>query len=224
MNLNFDLKPNPYYLGLIILALVLIYLISTSPVKEGWYEWVSDFWNKTNLTGFDEYSHGREHGAPYQNNCLTCTPFGFDSPAFHYFQNYERDFKKQYKDCTKYQCSTPKQNELTAAPVKDHANRSAKTDAHSISTSYYHDPAAYCKRHPDHYPCPNFWIKNSELVGAKRAATKPSMMIPSMKKGIEPQARTYCKNGNVNELAECDVNDNQRMLILYPDTEDHGLC
>lgn len=205
-----------HYIVVICIMLFLMYLIHTTTV-EGWHEWVTDLWEKVKIVGF---SPARTE-APYYHQALTTRPYGGNNPMYKYFQNYERDMGKKYAHCTRYGCSTKKFNGMTVKPHEEIGStlKSGPTEAQSISIDYYHDPIGYCSRNPHNYPCPNHWIKDSKLIGSAS-----SMRIPKMKDSVKPQVVTYCGKGNKHELSACGVNDNERMLLVYPGKEDQGKC
>lgn len=210
------------YIVLIGIALVLIYLINTTTV-EGWHDWVSNLWDTTTLSGMTP----QDAMANYSNRCLTCTPYGYNHLPYIYFKDFEKNMPRKYRSCNNYRCRTQKQNGETAKGYLHPKTRTWwKTPAHSISLEYYNDPQGYCLKNPTHYPCPNHWVKNSELAGSKRFSSYATEDFnwPAMKNRVLPQAQTYCKGKNDNELALCDVNDNKKMLMVYPDMEDHGAC
>ena len=207
--------------GLVVVAATLVYLIQTSQT-EGWYGWVTNLWSKGGLTGWSPM----RPQAGYQHNCLTSTPYGFKHPGYLYFKNLERDFKKQYSHCDNYGC-------YGNAEVKQHTAQTSlkpmKSLAHSVELEYYEDQTGYCKRHPDRYPCPNYWIYQHPATRPLAIAKRPhrpteNYYFPPMKEGVEPQAVTHCNNKDSHTLSKCQVNDNDRMLLVYPDMEDHATC
>lgn len=212
-----------HHIGIAIAVAIIIsaVLYFATPTNEGW-EWVSAFWNRVTLHGKSETETvtGLKSHAAYKTQCMTQKPCGGPSAMYRYFKAFESEMPKKYKHCSRMECSTKKFNGLTAKPHEQNSRLSQSfTKAHSISVDYYHDPVGYCSQHPDRYPCPNFWMKDGQVL------TCPvSLKIPKMKDHILPQATTFCHTGNLHELSRCDVNDNDRALILYPGKEDKSLC
>lgn len=230
------LKKNYCCYGLIVVAAILIYLIETSKdVEEGMtssdsWNWLRNLFRKATLSGRPD-DQPLSHPASYPNRHMTCKPFGYQHLPYYYFKHFGKNFPEKYRSCDKYRCQTKRFNGYNAKPDPEWKDVDGlyptKTDAKGeIAPDYYHDPYSYCKKNPGAYPCPNFWVKDSELVGAERLAKHPTenMRIPKLKKGVHPQVKTYCKNNNYNESSGCAVNDNSAFMPIYPGTEDHALC
>lgn len=190
------------------------------------FEWVTNLWSKKIPETVDA-------GAPYNNMCLTKNHSGWNSPAYDWWRDRDSTIKAEYAHCrprwpgsTQYVCDVRNQPKTSAdlPPVKPHTEgrRLSSTLAHSIATEYYHNPVKYCEANPGRYPCPNSWV--DDAGNARRSAGRPTenMRIPALKDELEPQVRTT--EEGLHTLAASAVNDNSRMLIVYPGREDRALC
>lgn len=181
-------------------------------------EWVTDYWNDTGTAG-----------AP--DSVLKSVPKDFENISLNCKLNNERRMCKYWKNMEKNLPKTIPTKQTfnpTGFTEPSLAKNAAATKSHSISLEYYHDPVGYCSKYPDRYPCPNYWIEDSKIAAknGKRSAHFPTenMIIPKMKNTIEPQVETICNKGGHNELANCSINDNERLLTVFPDMEDRALC
>jgi len=214
---------------LLLIALFLIYLIHREE-SEGWTNWISNLLGLTKLranSAIPEPTYGK-----YNHNCMTCKPYGYQHLPYYYFKEFGKNFPNKYRSCNNYRCKTKKLNGYTAKGNAEWRNVDGiypvRTDVKSqVDEKYYNDPHGYCQRNPDKYPCPNFWVKNSELAGAQRIAKHPTqcMFVPGLKKGVKPQVKTPCNlKSNKLQLSNCNVNDTDAKLIVLPGTADHALC
>lgn|SRR3989338_371564 len=207
----------------LIIFIVVMILMALYSREHFNFEWLSELWQKVNLFG----NSPAAVGAPYQNMCLTCKPFGFHDPKFYYWYNRESNLPKEVSTCNMYQCRTPQLNGWNALGTQDYTSYSPrKTDVHSISVDYYHDPVSYCAVHPNRYPCPNYWVSRKWSGKAKRYGDFPTedLRLPKMKDHVLPQVKTPCRKCCRHELSGCAVNDNERTLIVGIQKEDHATC
>ena len=105
-------------------------------------------------------------------------------------------------------------NGYTAKPLINN-NLSTFKNEDYIDSKYYKNPELYCSINKNKYPCPNFWIKTEEIENQRE----------TVKNNKSPKiVKTYCKKNNQHELELCDVNDNQRTLLIRTGLEDQGKC
>ena len=149
------------------------------------------------------------HG--YENACLTTKSYGF--PGMQNMYNYWKDQPKHW--------AVEYSNERIRGDINKVKSSESKTkgipapsDTHSIALEYYHDPIAYCKKYPDRYPCPNYWIAREAKAGFKgnKNFVSDDMFVPGL------------LEGNFGHVKDKDINDNYHSRIVEPGREDHGLC
>ena len=219
--------------GLAVVAVILIYLINNSDQTEGWTNWLGRLFGYGQ--GVQSYSP-MDPKASYPNNCMTCKPYGFKHLPYYYFKKFGKNFPAKYRSCNKTGCSTTRHNGYNAKANPEWRDVSgiypSKTPTKGeVDLDYYHNPYAYCMKNPDSYPCPNYWAKKSDLLAdpnakSRRLAKRPTqcMYVPGLKKGVNPQVKTYCHKGNKHEKSDCCVNDNSAYMPIKPGHADHALC
>ena len=164
-----------------------------------------------------EYFHDL-YSKSHTTKCLTNKPYNPISSSLLYFRDRIENMKKEYETCDNYRCKTSHLNGYTA---KGHISNYSKDkleisdqNMNSVNPEYYHDSETFCKLNPDAYPCPNYWIKNKRITPeSQKLDYNPILPV-----------KTYCEEGNQHELALCQINDNQRTMLVSPRREDQGLC
>jgi hypothetical protein len=157
--------------------------------------------------------------APYPNLCLTDKPYGFSDPKYDYWKDRISNMKKEYAHCHNRGCPS----KVPVKPIESGTSFSAavsdlgESQPYTVESKYYDNPAKYCHENPDKYPCPNYFTHKRSYI------SDPALINEGDRQGRKI-AKTYCKVNNKHELASCGVNDNDRMLIIYPDREDNALC
>jgi hypothetical protein len=161
------------------------------------------------LPGWDSWSPNLHS---YDSGALTSKPYGFPASqgAYNYWKDRPKSWAVEHSDKRiKGNMDTVRSNRIT-----DGNSEPSPTDSHSVSLEYYHDPVGYCKRNPDRYPCPNYWIPKKEKTGFKgnKSFVSDDMYVPGMISGVKapPSALEPTDGGHIR--------------LIDPDREDHGLC
>lgn len=190
---------------LLPLIILIVCSIFYTPIQEGFNGAVSYFidliWRQS-VT-----SWGRLHS--YNNTCLTGRPYG--SPGTQgpndNWANRERYMQQEYAGCSKYRCgdlTNLRDNE----PEAVRKLRSIR-DVSNIPLDYYHNPSDFCQANPGRFPCPNHWLGQTLTPADSRLDHK---ILPTLKQGLE------------KHIKDTQIDDNYHSRVLYPESEDHGLC
>jgi len=180
---------------------------------------------KESFTWFQQYIktgvvNNNANFATFNNLCLTKDHSGYYSPAHLSWQNRTASMVAEYAHCRPNWVSSTQQNCSGSVPQPYEYGNYAKTDAHSISSDYYHNPVDYCKHNPHEFPCPNFWVKDN--VKDINEFPTTNMRIPKLLEGVNPQVPADM--GSLHTLSLTDVRDNERMTLLHPNKLDIALC
>lgn len=161
----------------------------------------------------------------YNNICLTCKPYGTPGTEniYNYWKNIEKRWRKEYAPY-----KIKQSGDVRETHAKSSLCNSAATNSHSIGLNYYHDPVAYCKVHPDRYPCPNYWLvkrdsKNADFKGIDSDFTHASGDM-SLKDINALKPYEAVRNGDFEHTLDKNINDNYHTRIINTEREDHGLC
>ena len=163
--------------------------------------------------------------------CLTKTPYGNAMAMYYYWKYLPNLLEKQYESCDKYKCANQTLNGYNAIPnITDtvgYGREKMKPDwtlSCSTHPDYYNSPERFCEKHPEHYPCANWWMKNPEQI--KDITVQMDLKCLPKKMPMLPKvART--KNNLGFCLAndpKCNMNDGGGLLMIQRHREDRALC
>ena len=90
----------------------------------------------------------------YTNLCITERPYGSSGSVapLKYWADRPKSWATEYSDA---RLATDSKTLRDYAPDMPHAPAHVRS---SVEDNYYHNPAEYCRAHPDRYPCPNSWV------------------------------------------------------------------
>ena len=186
--------------SLVILVLICLFFVmfKSKIIKES----LNDMGSA--LPGWSE-----EVDSNYNHNCLTSKPYGF--PSHQGVLNYWKDMPKSWE--RKYSEKSIKGNiDAVKSNIPKNGllcgSQPAPAGLNSVNGKYYHDPVQFCKENPNHYPCPNNWVKD-----------KGDFEVPQAKMNLPGLL-----SGNYGHVLDKDINDNYHIRIVEPGREDHGLC
>lgn len=186
---------------MILAALVILFLLTKGNILE---RMSSGNWFGPALPGWD----GKNEPHGYDSGALTRKPYGF--PEHQGVCKYWKDRPKSW--AVEYSEARVKGNIDTVRSNAKHCT-AAPTETHSVSLDYYHDPVGYCTRNPDHYPCPNYWLRkdqpNKDFRGYK-SFESDQMHIPKMMSGVKAPAP--------------EPEDGGHYRVVERHREDHGRC
>lgn len=169
----------------------------------------------------DAYFSSQTTPNPFNPPCLTGAPYGNSMATYNYWKLLPKLLQLQYTDCDKYQCSTTSQNGYTALPNLDFisASNSGASGLSALSgqggiaaplggptlacdpvnQDYYNSSEDFCRTHPEHYPCPNWWMNNSPQI---RDVTRIPGYECLTQYGAQSPTHNTCKGGIFTNQAE----------------------
>ena len=150
--------------------------------------------------------------SPYHNSCMMAAKsYGYPASqgADKYWKNRVNDWGSEYDDAHVNQ----KVNDVKSS-VSANTTGTGNTEAHSISLDYYHNPVAYRKKHPDQYPCPNYWLE----AGAPDTFVSDNMVVPKLETTRPHIAK------NIVAGTGLAIDDSNHTRIVNPGRQDQGLC
>ena len=181
----------------------------------------------------DKNFSSRKNPAYYKPPCLTNKPYGNPQASYYYWKYLPNMLESQYVDCNKYGCSNLELNGYTALPTLEETigEGQSKVDpdgtfACSVHPDYFNSPERFCKEHPEHYPCPNWWMKNPVQFPIDNTA---NFNVPCIKREmpVKPQV-PYTPNDHGFCVPEqdptCALNDGKAAVMIRAGREDIALC
>lgn len=182
----------------------------------------------------DQHFSSKKNPAPFTPPCLTKKPYGNSMSTYYYWKYLPNMLEKQYASCDKYGCSNKSQNGYTALPRLERCTATSSAGkvepegtlaCDPVNQEYYNSSEDFCRTHPEHYPCANWWMNNpaqirdvSRPTGCTETIPPDTKMAPQVLANAEVSG--FCLAGDPN----CKLDDGRPMLMIQRHREDHGLC
>lgn len=181
----------------------------------------------------DQYYSSQKTPAPFDPPCLTGKPYGNAMAIYNYWKYLPNLLESQYLECDKYKCANHTLNGYEALPrlEKCTQTKAGKVEpgptlaCDVVNQQYYNSSEDFCRDHPEHYPCANWWMNNPVQI---RDVSRADSAIGHLPKNIkvtpsnppEPNTEGFCLSGDPN----CQLTDGKALLMIQRHREDQGLC